>query len=178
LDRWKRIDRLIEAVPDLIALYPNVLVLIVGDGIERDNLVRLSSTLGVGNYVKFTGAVPHTNVTDYMHAADVFVSTQDATNFGNHLLEAMVCGRCIVTLNNGDTGNFITNNDNGILLEPDDLRSLPTAIAKLLHDDVLRKQLGDGALRYARQNFQTWDERMRTEVKLIEDLVGRAPGLA
>jgi glycosyltransferase involved in cell wall biosynthesis len=171
LDRWKGIDKLIRAVPAIITGYPNALVLIVGDGGERNNLERLSGELKLENWVRFEGAVPHASVKDYMHAADVFVSTQDLTNFGNHLLEAMTCGKCIVTLNNGDTGNFITHNETGILLEPDALELLPSTIVALLQDDGLRKRLGDNARRFAQRTFQTWDERTKTEVALIENLV-------
>ena len=47
---------------------------------------------------------------------------------GNPLLEAMMAGKCIVTLNNGDTSQFIKNNENGILLEYDQLSKLPEVI--------------------------------------------------
>ena len=175
LDSWKRIDRLIRAVPATLAEYPNAHVLIVGDGSERKNLEGLVAELKLENHVRFEGAVPHASVRDYMHAADVFVSTQDLTNFGNHLLEAMTCGKCIVTLNNGDTGNFITHNETGILLEPDRLELLPPAIVTLLRDEALRQRLGSNARQYAQRNFQTWEERVKREVSLIESLVRPAP---
>jgi len=172
LESWKRVDRLIRAAPDIIAAYPNVLVVIVGDGNEKNNLIDLSHELKLENWLRFEGAVPHANVKEYFHAADIFVSVQDVTNFGIHVMEAMVCGRCVVTLNNGDTGNFVKNNDTGLLLEPDAIELLPSAIITLLRDDELRKRLGDAALRYAHRNFQTWEERMKAEVELVEDLVG------
>jgi glycosyltransferase involved in cell wall biosynthesis len=75
-------------------------------------------------------------------------------------------------LNNGDTGNFVTHNETGILLEPDKLELLPSAIVTLLQDDALRNRLGENALRYAHQNFQTWEERVQAEVTLVEGLVG------
>jgi len=40
---------------------------------------------------------------------------------GNPLLKTMTDGKCIVTLNNGDTGRFIQNGYNGVLLEYKDL---------------------------------------------------------
>ena len=172
LESWKRVDRLIRAAPDIVAAYPNVLVVVVGDGNEKNRLVDLSHKLKLENWVRFEGAVPHANVKEYFHAADIFVSAQDVTNFGIHVMEAMVCGRCVVTLNNGDTGSFVKNNNTGRLLEPDAIELLPSAIITLLRDDELRKGLGDAALRYAHQNFQTWEERMKAEVELVEGLVG------
>jgi len=62
-------------------------MIIKGDGPERKILEQLSNKLGIKQYIRFEGASPH--------------------NVGNPLLEAMMRGKCIVTLNNGDTGRFI-----------------------------------------------------------------------
>lgn len=173
LDTWKGVDKLLRAVPEIVADHSNLLVLIVGDGIEMTALVELSHGLEIENWVRFEGSVPHARVKEYLHAADIFVSTQNATNFGVHVMEAMTSGKCIVTLNNGDTGKYITNGETGILLEPDRLDLLPSTIIRLLRDDELRVRLGLNARLYADQHFQTWDERMDTEVKLLENLVER-----
>jgi glycosyltransferase involved in cell wall biosynthesis len=171
LESWKRVDRLIRAAPEIIAGYAEVLFVIVGDGNARKSLVDLSRELGIERSVRFEGAVPHANVSKYLHAADIFVSVQDVTNFGIHIMEAMICGRCVVTMNNGDTGTFVVNDHTGRVLEPDSIGLLPSAILAVLRDDELRKRLGEAARRYAHEHFETWKERMDKEVKLVEGLV-------
>lgn len=173
LDSWKRVDKLIRAIPEIVAKHPNLLVLIVGDGKEKNSLVDMSRSLGIEDWVRFEGAVPHADVKTYLHAADVFVSVQDVTNFGVHVMEAMICGRCIVTLDNADTGKYVANNVTGILLDPDRLDLLPSTIVGLLGDGELRTRIGLNARLHADRHFQTWDERMDTEVKLVEGLVDR-----
>lgn len=168
LEKWKHVERTIEAAPYMVSKYKDVIFLIVGDGSEKTNLEKLSEELGVKNYVKFTGAVAHDDVKNYMNAADIFVSLYDVSNVGNPLLEAMVCGRCIVTLNTGATGEIIKNGYNGILLEYKNLKDLPKIIIDLLNSDNLREELGRNAREYALKHFQTWDERVRMEVELIE----------
>lgn len=54
--------------------------------------------LKVQNWLRFEGAVPPANVKDYMHAADLIALTKAVTNFGIHVMEAGMCGRCVVTL--------------------------------------------------------------------------------
>ena len=82
-------------------------MIIKGDGPERKILEQLSNKLGIKQYIRFEGASPHNEVPKYFATADIFLSFYDWSNVGNPLLEAMMGGKCIVTLNNGDTGRFI-----------------------------------------------------------------------
>lgn len=168
LEKWKHIERTIGAAPYIISKYKDVIFLIVGDGSEKTNLEKLSEELGVKNYVKFIGAVAHDEVKNYMNVADIFVSLYDVSNVGNPLLEAMACGKCIVTLNTGATGEIIKNDYNGILMEYENLKDLPRVIIDLLNSENLREKHGRNARKYALKHFQTWDERVRMEVELIE----------
>ena len=170
LDTWKRVDRLINAIPPIVSQYKDIIFLIVGDGPEREHLENLTNELNVKDYVKFVGGVPHDEVKNYMNSADIFVSLYDISNVGNPLLEAMRGGRCIVTLNTGATGEIIKNNENGILLDVNSITELPDVIIKLLKDEKLREKLDMNARKYASEHFQTWDERIKMEIKFIVDI--------
>lgn len=170
LHDWKRVDRIISAMPSIVAKQRDVLLLIVGDGIERNNLEALSRELMVDQYIRFIGAISHDEIPAFMNAADIFVSLYDKSNVGNPLFEAMTCGRCIVTLNNGTTGELIKNNDIGVLLNLDELNRLPDIIISLLKDEEKRKRLGLRAKEYADTHFWTWEERMAQEVGLVQKI--------
>ena len=101
LANWKRVDRSINALPRVIERHPDTILIVVGDGSERKRLEKLAAELGVLDYVRFEGAVPHHEIPKYYAAADIFLSFYDWSNVGNPLLEAMMSGKCIVTLNNG-----------------------------------------------------------------------------
>jgi len=66
--------------------------------------------------VRFEGAVPQEEVRRYLWAADVFLSLNELSNVGNPLLEAMACGKAIVTLDAGDTNELIHDAETGVLL--------------------------------------------------------------
>jgi len=169
--RWlKRVDRLIRALPLITSVHSNVKLLIIGEGEERETLERLTDILGVRRFVSFLGAVPHRDVEKYLHASDLFVSLYDFSNVSSSLLEAMACGLCVVALNSGTTCQIISNGKNGILIDYDDLEKLPTLISRLLKNDDLRRKLGNNAREYALKNFKSWNERVKMEVELIEDL--------
>jgi len=169
---WKRVDRIISAMPSIVSKEQKIMLVIVGDGPERINLETLCKELGVEQHVMFTGVVSHDEIPKFMNVADIFVSLYDLSNVGNPLLEAMTCGKCIVTLNNGTTEELIKNNETGILLNPDDLKTLPDVIVKLLHDDTRRNQLGNKVKKYANTHLWTWEERMKREIEFVENLCG------
>lgn len=171
LDSWKRVDRSIQAMPEVVKDFPDTLLVVVGDGPMREQLERLARLLGVERHVRFEGAVPHHKVPHYLAVADIFLSLYDWSNVGNPLLEAMMAGKCIITLNNGDTGKFVQNRHNAVLLEYHELPSLPNVIKRLLADEKLRNQLGVNARRFAEENFWSWEERMEAEVQAVEALL-------
>jgi len=173
LVKWKRVDRSIRALPEVVKDYPNTLLVIVGDGPERERLEQLAKDLGVQDNVRFEGAVPHSEIPKYLAAADIFLSFYDWSNVGNPLLEAMMAGKCIITLNNGDTGKFVKNWENGVLLDYEDLPKLPEVIKRLLADEKLRERLGANARKFAEENFWSWEERMEAEIQEVTQLVER-----
>ena len=168
---WKRVDRIIRALPSILARRDDVLLVILGDGPERHNLQRLATELGVADHIRFEGTVSHARVADYLNAADIFVSLYDLSNVGNPLLEAMACGNCIVTLDDGSTEGLLEDGDSGVLLEPRRLDRLPEVILGLAADRELRRRLGQGARASADQHLWTWEERMQAEVEEVQKLL-------
>jgi len=171
LASWKCVDRSVQALPDVLREFPDTILIVVGDGPERERLKRLALELGVQNHVRFEGAVPHSEVPKYLAAADIFLSFYDWSNVGNPLLEAMMAGRCIVTLNNGDTGRFVKDGYNGVLLQYNDLPKLPDVIKELLVDKQRRNYLAANARKFAEERFWSWDERMDAEIQAVEALL-------
>jgi len=170
LARWKRVDRALCAMPLVWAVLPQALLLVLGDGEERAALEALARHLSLGEAVRFLGAVPQSEVARYMWAADLFLSLNDLSNAGNPLLEAMACGKAIVTLDTGDTRDLIRDGETGRLLSSGDAEAVATAVVDLARDPSLRRRLEEGARQYARAHFWTWEERMAAEVAEVERL--------
>jgi len=171
LENWKKVDRILKAMPQIIKKHQNFKLLIIGEGSERQNLENLASKLQITAYVKFLGALPHQELKKYYNLADIFISLYDLSNVGNPLLEAMSCGKCIVTLDVGDTNKFIKNDENGILIKQNELKKLPKIIIKLLRDDWKRKNLGNNAKEFADKHFWTWEKRISTEISAVNNLL-------
>ncbi|MDD5530148.1 MAG: glycosyltransferase family 4 protein [bacterium] len=175
LVNWKHLERIINAMPHIISEFKNVVLLIVGDGPERKKLEKISQNLDIKKYVKFAGSVNIKDTSNYMNAADIFVSVNDVSNVSNGLLEAMVCGKCIVTLDVGDTKKVIKDNETGKLISKRNQKKIITDLSKtvidILKDEDLRKKLGNNARVYAERHFKSWEERMDMEMNLIKSLI-------
>jgi glycosyltransferase involved in cell wall biosynthesis len=148
-------------------------LLIVGDGEERANLEAQSKALGLQASVTFVGGVPQPEVQRYLWAADVFLSVNELSNVGNPLLEAMVAGRCILTLDEGDTRDLIQDNETGVLLSTGEPAAIAEALSQLAHVPETRRRLGKAAQAYAEQHFWSWDQRLDAEIDAVEALVAQ-----
>jgi glycosyltransferase involved in cell wall biosynthesis len=147
-------------------------LMVVGDGEERSNLERQTRDLGLDGRITFVGAVPQPEVGRYLNAADVFLSVNELSNVGNPLLEAMVAGRCVLTLDEGDTRDLIRDGETGVLLPAaGDPGVIAKALALLAADPERRKRLGAAAQRVAERSFWSWDQRLDAEVKAVGALV-------
>jgi len=173
---WKRIDRVLAALPAVVAAVPDALLVIVGDGEERANLERQANELGVAQRVRFAGAVQQERVREYMQAADVLLALAGLSNVGNPLLEAMCCGLAVVAVDAGGTKELIQDGETGRLLPSGDAARVAHAIIDLARDGERRRRLAAAARAYAGQHFWTWDDRLRAELEEVERLAGERAG--
>ena len=173
LARWKRVDRAIDAVALLRDKGVKARLIVVGDGEERANLEQQARHLGLTDLVDFAGAVPQADVQRYLWAADVFICVNELSNVGNPLLEAMLAGRCILTLDEGDTRDLIRDGDTGVLLSSGEPAAIATALEALAREPERRQRLAAGARAFAQANFWSWQQRLDAEVDAVEALVAR-----
>ncbi len=93
-------DRILEAVGRLEADAHLRLVFVGGDGPadpEQRRLERLAARAGLAKRITFTGSLPHSDLPALYAAADVFVQASHYESFGLVGLEALACGRPVVT---------------------------------------------------------------------------------
>jgi phosphatidyl-myo-inositol dimannoside synthase len=91
-DRAKGHDRVIRALPELRARFPDLAYVIAGDGDDRQRLEALACERGVADITRFVGHVPEAELVDHYRMADLFVMPSTKEGFGIVFLEAMACG--------------------------------------------------------------------------------------
>ena len=172
LDELKRVDRLVQYLPQLFKEEHDSVCVIVGDGPKRHELEKMCRDSAIDKRVIFTGYVSRDQVVDIQNAADIFVALSDYSNCGNSLWESMACAKCVVTLNNNDyTKQIIKSQDNGVLILPEELYKLPEILFDLLKDAEKRKRMGLRARDTVQRFMGTWDARIAKEIKLLESII-------
>ncbi|HZC46632.1 MAG TPA: glycosyltransferase family 4 protein [Candidatus Acidoferrum sp.] len=139
---YKGVDTVIEAMPDVLAEFPGVRYVVVGDGDDRPRLEKLARSCGVHDRVTFTGAVDHAALRAFYEACEVFVMPSRTEGFGIVFLEAMALGKPVVGGNHGGTPEVWAEGTAGFLVDHGDLRALAGRIKLLMGDSELRARMG------------------------------------
>ena len=119
------------------------LLILVGNGSERNLLARRTVSLNIDDTVLFTG--PQSDVLDYYWASDLFVLPSRTEGFSNALIEAMACGLPVVASDVGDARKLVDEGKSGFLVESDNYDQLAQSIGSLLKNQRQWPALGDQA---------------------------------
>jgi glycosyltransferase involved in cell wall biosynthesis len=135
---------------------PGAYLLIVGGGPSAASLEALARELGIGEHVRFTGALPHEGALEVMAGADLFVFASQTETQGLVLVEAMAAGVPVVAIGVAGAAEVVADGESGLLVSPSP-EALAAGMRRLLADPTLRGRLGrrgkEIAAGYAAQNL-------------------------
>lgn len=140
LERERRFDVLIRAIPRVLESFPSCSFKLIGSGAAEEELRHLAGELGVAQAVGWTGWLPE--ITSVVAACDLYVNTWPSEGFGMATAEAMACGVPVVVTKTGAAPELINHGAAGVAVDPGDPRQLATAICGLLADRERAAQLG------------------------------------
>jgi glycosyltransferase involved in cell wall biosynthesis len=152
----KGIRFLIEAAAKLKPRFPDLEVVVAGDGFERPELIRLAESLGVDQQVTFLGWVPNCDLPPYYRAAALSVIPSLEEGFGIPAAEAMGCETAVVATDAGGLPEVVEHGVTGLIVPRGDAGALAEAIGSLLDDPVRRTAMGRAGRLRALRLFD-WD---------------------
>ncbi len=163
----KKMGRLIEVLPGILAQEPSVTLLLVGDGPDRPLIERAIEERGVRDHVRLPGGVTRDRLAPYFQLGDIFVGVSDRTNANLPSVEAMSCGKPLVVLDVGGTNTLVERGVTGLLVDPARWREdLPAALLALVRDPARRRALGEAAREKVLGQFPTIEGRQEMEVSI------------
>ncbi|MEX5717366.1 glycosyltransferase family 4 protein [Geodermatophilus maliterrae] len=163
--------QLVDAVPDLVARFPRLAVVLLGDGPLREALVEQAGALGVASAVRFAGHRPDARL--LLAAADVFVLPSRYEGMSLAALEAMEAGLPVVATRVVGSEEMVVDGVTGALVRFGRPAELAAALARLLADPGLRRRQGAaGRCRYL-AGF-TRDRMARETAVVYEELLEAA----
>jgi glycosyltransferase involved in cell wall biosynthesis len=139
---------LLEAFAGLAPQHPDVVLLVVGQGPERENLIRKVRELGLENKVVFAGL--RSDIVAVMGAIDALVHPAIAESFGQVIVEAYALGKPVVSTCVGVAPELIEDGVNGYTVPTRDATAMRAALEKLLAERSRWVAMGcDGQRRVA-----------------------------
>ena len=162
----KGIDRMIEALPAIAAAIPDVHYLIVGDGVQREELRRLAATYRVTNRITFVGELPQQQVPRYLALAELFVMPNrrlpngETDGFGLVFLEANACRLPVIGGRAGGVPEVIVHGETGLLVDGTSVPDITAAVIRVLTDRALAARLAASGRERALRSG--WESRAQT----------------
>ena len=150
-ERAKGFDELIELMPRLRELCPDLVYLCAGDGDDRARLEAKAQALGCLDSVVFTGRIPENRKADYFRLADAYVHPSRMEGFGIVLLEALACGIPVVGSTLDATEEALLHGELGQAVDPFDKEALAGAIISAINQP---KRVPERLAHYAHANFR------------------------
>ncbi|MCG2701017.1 glycosyltransferase family 4 protein [Candidatus Parcubacteria bacterium] len=165
LVKRKGVDKVLESLPAVLKITPNLIYVILGNGPEIGNL-----KLEIGNLKLEKNVILITDADDESRNAwykicDIFIMparniSGDFEGFGIVYLEANLAGKPVIAGDSGGARDAVENEVNGLLVNPESTDEICDAIIKLARDENLRKKLGQQGRSRVINEF-SWEKQIK-----------------
>ncbi len=146
-------ELLLRALATILPHYPQFSCEIIGDGPERNRLTRLAADCNIAGQVRFLGRQSREQVANAMRRCVLFALPSRYEGLGCVYLEAMCSEKPAIACRGQGIDEIIRHGSNGWLIDPGNLQQLIAALAILLQNLTLRRQMGEAARRTILQNL-------------------------
>jgi len=168
LDSNKNQAMLLRAVVPLVKKWPQMRVVIIGEGSLKSRLLSIAQDLGIAAKVSLPGNIPL--AVRYLPAMDVCCMTSFTEGMPNLVMEAMAAGVPVISTCCGDTGDLIDHGVNGYLVTVDDVESMSRYLDLLLSNRDHRMEIGRAAEIKMRSEF-TVQQMVRRTTEVYRELL-------
>lgn len=167
--------RAVKRVGDVVQIFARVrrqlpaILLMVGDGPDREDAERLARELGVAGDVRFLGRLD--TVANLLQATDLFLLPSQTESFGLAALEAMASGAPVVASRAGGLPEVVEDGVSGILEPPGSVEAMARRAVELLRNDAAHQAMRSAARQRA-EEF-TADRVVPQYEALYREVLGR-----
>lgn len=170
--RYKGVDHLLHALPNVRRTVPGAHLVVVGTGDDLPRLRREARALGIEEAVQFAGFVDTETKVRHLREAEIVVTPSPKEGWGVTTIEANACGTPVVASDVPGLRDAVRHERTGILFPYGDVGALAGAMTRLLTDHAFRGRLSAAAVEWAAR-FR-WEDAARETSEWLEEVAGAA----
>lgn len=167
----KGIFELLESFLIVRKSYPDLHLLVVGDGEDFREFAAQVKASEVEEWVHLLGARPHDEIPGWFSASDILVLPSWREGLPNVVVEAMACRRPVIATRVGGIPEAVIDGESGILVNKQDPKALAEAIAFLIENEGKRWLMGAKGRVIVEERF-TWEKNAAETIKVYEEVLG------
>lgn len=170
--RYKGLDYLLEAMKLVKKEIPRVKLKVGGEGKLLGYYKQKVASLDMKENVDFLGYVPDERIPELYRNCTLFVLPSVSASqegFGIVLLEALACGKPVVSTGIVGVAEDIKKYNTGVIVKPKDTRSLADAIIQVLHDEKETKRMGSNGRKLVEAKY-SWAKIAESMEKVYNSL--------
>jgi glycosyltransferase involved in cell wall biosynthesis len=153
---------LVKSIKELSHSYPNIHLLIIGDGPLKSDIAALIDNLNASTQITLLGE--RQDIPDILHLLDIFVLTSSSEGIPMTILEAMAARLPVVATNIGGIPQVVIDGETGFLVADKQQKELSEALARLIDDPNLRARFGGNGRTLLEKNYSIKQTMEKYEV--------------
>jgi len=174
IDLHRGIDTIIKAIPHIKDKIREVLLILVGDGIIKNDLKKLAKRLGVSEHIKFEGWQPQDLIKSYIQNSDICIIPHRQTTHTNatiphKLFHYMYMKKPVIVSNCKPLERIVTETNAGLVHKSDDPGSMSEKVIQLYSNKSARLRMGINGYN-AVMNKYNWNVSSKSLINLYKTL--------
>ena len=141
LERIKGMDLVVPAFAEVLKMYPETQLLVVGDGSLRASMEEQAAQLGCASHIRFVGRQPQEELSQWYTQMDIVLMPSRSEGFGLTAIEAMAHGCVMVASDVGGLPEVVRDGICGLLHRTEDVADMAAKISSLIGDSDLYNKL-------------------------------------
>ena len=131
----------------------DIRLVIVGDGPQKEYLIKLAHDLGVNKKIEFMGRVEHDKIPEILAEAKIFAALSRSESYCVAALEAQACGVPVIATSVGGLPEVVKQGMTGMLIPPENPEAAADAFNTLFEDEALYSSMANNAALFVKDNF-------------------------